>query len=74
MSIVDQEARDMATAAQSQIKSHEDVCAVRWAQAMETMKEVKDTLKSHTGFETWAMRTGLLILVGVVGWLFNKSY
>lgn len=71
---VDQEARDMAAQALAKISGHEDVCAVRWAAAMATMQEVKDTLKSRASFETWAMRSALLILLGIVGWLANKAF
>lgn len=40
-SVIDQEARNMATAAHSAIIVHEKVCAQRWLSTMDTMKDIK---------------------------------
>lgn len=64
---VDQEARDMAAQANAAVKAHEDVCAVRWAAAIQSMREVKTML--------WVGFGGVFTsLIGLVGWLANKAF
>lgn len=39
--VIDQRARDMATAATSQIQSHEKECALRWAGSMSALLKIE---------------------------------
>lgn len=61
-SAVDQEARNMATAAVAKIESHELVCAQRWASTMALMGDIKHIL-------AWSAGGLITTLLSIIGWL-----
>lgn len=61
-SVIDQKARDMAQAAQHQIQSHEDQCALRWSSTMTTMAEIKRIL-------AWGTVSLIAAMAGLISFL-----
>lgn len=60
--VVDQDARDMAAAATNAISSHERVCAERWRNTMDTMRDIKRIM-------AWGI-VGLISTMGsLIAWL-----
>lgn len=61
---VDQEARNMAQLAISQIHTHEAVCAERYGSTIKTMGEIKAIL----AYGTCALLSTMLV---IIGWLWT---
>lgn len=58
----DQKARIMAGEAKAAIASHEEVCAVRWESAMQTMNEIKRVM-------AWGIMGLMSCMIGLITFL-----
>ena len=75
---MDQEARDLATEAKNQIKAHEDVCALAWANNNKTLErmeqaiaKLQDAMDDRIGKIPASI---IAALTGLVGFLAARAF